>query len=573
MDNETYMEKVKEHLDNKESYLKVAMEAEDLEMEVQQHLKKHEDDIPEYLMKAMNPSHTTLPVFYGLPKVHKQNIPLRPVVAACDSPMTNLSIVVERILNQLLRYVPAHLKNTADALERIRQRFPELTCPPGTIVATLDVKALYPSIPIAEGMEAVRELMVQHRDDIDTFGIPGDVIMDSLEFILRHNVFKFGKDTYRQIDGIAMGNQVAPPLAIIFMGRLERQLISKSKLAPELYGRYVDDILMVWLHGSESLHKMIAEWNETHQQIKFTCEDSTRDGTVSFMDVSINITADNRFEFELYEKVSDSGICVPHDSATPEHVKVNIAAAQMIRAKRLSSTSEAEERSMEKVKGRLESNGYSKGWIEKQEGKHHGGQRKKESVADQKVRISLPYKNEWLNRRVKQVAKKSGLPVEIVYGVKKDTLQGRLTRSRLEDEECTYQRWLRENAVKRKRGRPMNECIVCKWSKGKRKNVCQQKNVVYSITCVHCNDEYIGETERKLLDRVKEHAAQAEKRKEDTPWGSHYGKIHLPSCPVEFRDICVIARASDIVNRKIRESVEIRDRKPKINISHGYPLS
>ena len=107
----------------------------------------------------------------------------------------------------------------------------------------------------------------------------------------------------------------------------------------------------------------------------------------------------------------------------------------------------------------------------------------KESVADQKVRISLPYKNEWLNRRVKQVAKKSGLPVEIVYGVKKDTLQGRLTRSRLEDKECTYQRWLRENAVKRKRGRPMNECIVCKWAKGKKKNVCQQKNVVYSITC------------------------------------------------------------------------------------------
>ena len=94
------------------------------------------------------------------------------------------------------------------------------------------------------------------------------------------------------------------------------------------------------------------------------------------MDVSINTTADNKFEFELYEKVSDSGTCVPNDSATPEHVKANIAAAQMIRAKRLSSTSEAEERSMEKVKGRLESNGYSKGWIKKQEGKHRGGSRR-----------------------------------------------------------------------------------------------------------------------------------------------------------------------------------------------------
>ena len=90
---------------------------------------------------------------------------------------------------------------------------------------------------------------------------------------------------------------------------------------------------------------------------------------------------------------------------------------------------------------------------------------------------------------------------------------------------------------------------------------------------VHCNDEFIGETERRLLDRVKEHAGQAEKRKEDTPWGSHYRKIHLPLCPVEFRDICVIARESDTVSRKIRESVEISDRKPKINISHGYPLS
>ena len=116
----------------------------------------------------------------------------------------------------------------------------------------------------------IRQHLKKHEDDM-----PEHL---SLGFILRHNVFKFGKDTYHQIDGNSMGNQVAVPLAIIFMGRLECQLISKSKLAPELYGQYVDDILMVWLHGRESLHKMIAEWKEANQHIKFTSEDSTLHG-------------------------------------------------------------------------------------------------------------------------------------------------------------------------------------------------------------------------------------------------------------------------------------------------------
>jgi len=98
-----------------------------------------------------------------------------------------------------------------------------------------------------------------------------------------------------------------------------------------------------------------------------------------------------------------------------------------------------------------------------------------------------------------------------------------------------------------------------------------RKCVVYSITCGHCLEEYVGETERMLGDRAKEHEFQARHHVMKEPWGKHQKERH-PMLDVLFRDVKVIATVYDNASRKIRESVEIRDRQPQINISKGYRL-
>ena len=168
------------------------------------------------LYQAILPGDNKFPEMYGLPKDHKAGVPLRPVVSACDSPVTNVSILLERILNQCLKFIPAHLENTVEALDSIRQHYPDLQAPPGTIAVTMDVVALYPSIPIVDGIEAVTRVLQQHVSDIDTFGV-------------------------------AMGNNLAPPFAIIFMHDLERSLLQSAPGAPVLFKRYIDDIIMLWV--------------------------------------------------------------------------------------------------------------------------------------------------------------------------------------------------------------------------------------------------------------------------------------------------------------------------------------
>jgi len=136
------------------------------------------------LKKAILPGDNRFPEMYGLPKDHKTSVPLRPVVSACDSPVTNLSIVLERILNQCLKYVPAHLESTMDALASVKKLYPDLCAPPGTIIVTMDVVSLYPSIPIDDGVEAVVRVLTEHQQDINMFGLDITQVRELLIYVL-----------------------------------------------------------------------------------------------------------------------------------------------------------------------------------------------------------------------------------------------------------------------------------------------------------------------------------------------------------------------------------------------------
>ena len=71
---------------------------------------------------------------------------------------------------------------------------------------------------------------------------------------------------YRQLEGVAMGNHLAPPFAILFMDKLEQKMLATAEKKPE----FVDDCLMAWLHGEENLKEFIKHCNNQHPHIKFT---------------------------------------------------------------------------------------------------------------------------------------------------------------------------------------------------------------------------------------------------------------------------------------------------------------
>ena len=78
-----------------------------------------------------------------------------------------------------------------------------------------------------------------------------------------------------------MRNKVAPPVAIIFMHKFEQAALQNATLKPDIYARYIDDSIGVWVHGRVELRKFIEYLNSLHHSIKFTLDDSSKSGKSS----------------------------------------------------------------------------------------------------------------------------------------------------------------------------------------------------------------------------------------------------------------------------------------------------
>ena len=116
-------------LSDVESYEVVDISPETLSKRLVNALKnmKSVKNLPANIRNSFLPTkETRLSEFYGLPKNHKENAPLRPVVAAFDGPMTPISIFLERILHQLLQFVPAHIQDTTASTRRLKKLLPSL---------------------------------------------------------------------------------------------------------------------------------------------------------------------------------------------------------------------------------------------------------------------------------------------------------------------------------------------------------------------------------------------------------------------------------------------------------------
>ena len=88
--------------------------------------KTMDNIIGESFVKSIIPNSSRTAELYGLPKNHKDDVPLRPIVSACGDPLEKLTWFLERIVTQLLPLIPAHLKNTEQYLSTLK-KIPRLT--------------------------------------------------------------------------------------------------------------------------------------------------------------------------------------------------------------------------------------------------------------------------------------------------------------------------------------------------------------------------------------------------------------------------------------------------------------
>ena len=87
------------------------------------------------------------PQIYGLPKIHKEGIPLCPIVAATGSPTHPLARELAKILTPLAGRSPSHVRNSADFVNQIQVSLEETD-----VMASFDVVSLFTRVPVDEAL-------------------------------------------------------------------------------------------------------------------------------------------------------------------------------------------------------------------------------------------------------------------------------------------------------------------------------------------------------------------------------------------------------------------------------------
>jgi hypothetical protein len=195
-----------------------------------------------YFQRSFQLQHR-LPIFYGLPKVHKNPISLRSVVSNTNSFLAIFSVWLDHIMKDLLPLVRSHIKNSTTLISQLKQ----LPLPAGAKIFTADAVSMYTNIDTTLGMDAIRQFLITNENDL-TANFPVQLFLSILETVMRNNIFSFGETYWIQEAGTAMGTPVACTSATITFGNYENTIILPEFQENLLYyHRYIDDVFGIWI--------------------------------------------------------------------------------------------------------------------------------------------------------------------------------------------------------------------------------------------------------------------------------------------------------------------------------------
>jgi hypothetical protein len=448
-----------------------------------------------------------------------------PIVSNMNGPTVKISWLLSKILTALLKEVPAHLESSITLMERLRSlnsnEFTEFPYP-----FSLDVVSLYTSIPVADAINALTETLARRNFHYGPLMV--EDIKDLVRVVLTNTYFHFFDKIYLQRNGLPMGSNVSPILAIVFMDSLERIAIQSSTLIG-FYSRYVDDIFCLG-KDQETANTFKDIMNGQHPSIKFEIEHPTDNKSLNLLDLQVTIEQNSSPVFKFYKKDAKKDIFVHYKSALPTLMKKNIINNERSRIIQRCTKVEDQQENVNKFDNLLYKCGYPRNFIERTHSTnlstagntHHNDW----------FYLKMPFINDKINWGIKSIFRAENIPIRLYHQNK--SLRGVLKRKSQSSQDCS-----------------------CQFNR-----VCHNRNVVYEVKCLLCHNSYIGSTIRSLHQRLHEHL---------TNENSSIYK-HLQSCRIDERrrigdhlKARIAARDNDNINLRIKEALLIKRYRPQLN--------
>ena len=341
-------------------------------------LEKHKKDnikLREYFLQNCtkdnsNKKYKGISRFYLTIKIHKAPITVRPIVSSVGCFTYYISKYLDSILQRVLKTLPSYLRNTNDLILFLESQCP--TLPNGYVLYTADIKDMYPSININDGLQLLKEAILQFNTKQNEHNkIDCQFIIDLAEFVLKNNFFIFGSNTYwLQMSGTAMGTPLAVTFACIYINQLEQLTIKTLKdngiLFNEIclyYRRYIDDIFAIFT-SEEAASQFLDTFNQMRPgRIELI---TTHIGkSVTFMDLDIIISsATNKIYTRIYQKPKNAYLYLPPSSFHQKHIFTNTITAELRRYKLKCSLDEDYCNIKNEFYNRLLTRGYGKDYLD-----------------------------------------------------------------------------------------------------------------------------------------------------------------------------------------------------------------
>ena len=306
-----------------------------------------EDDLHRRLTKQLRTPGTRTPNFYGLPKLHKNPLKIRPIVSSILSPTYYLALFIHFTLWPTIIKHPSTLINSTDLLTNTRN----LPLTHNSVLMTMDVVSLYASIKHIHSLQA----LAWHLRQQDIPG-PWRAAVVKIMRIILNNYFTFNGSTYHQLRGTAMGSPAAVANANIFMFRMEKYHLTTFFASSLLAKRYIDYLFAITVE-ERIKQNLVDEPIRTNCPVRFTHETSKIE--IIMLDLKLSIH-NNAIESKINFKQTNKFQYISPRSSHPYHTWKAVALGEMIRAGRGSTNEAASLGTRSFLAAKLIERGYSK---------------------------------------------------------------------------------------------------------------------------------------------------------------------------------------------------------------------
>lgn len=449
------------------------------------------------------------PKMYFLPKIHKNDCPLRPIVSFVGSPLYKLSKFLAELLTYAFDKDEKYTKNSFEIVECLKT----VTLPSNYIIVSLDAVSLFTNIPVDLTLDLIQKLWYKIEDytslDFSSFG-------ELFNLCVKNSYFVFNKQYYKQIYGLGMGNCLSPVCADIVMSELQNHCLNQLSFRVPFFKRYVDDCVLAV--PKNSVDELLTTFNSFHSKLQFTIEIETNN-SLPFLDVILIRGNDGSIVTDWYQKPTFSERFLNFRSNHSMKQKLNIILNLKNRALTLSHPN-FHSKNLEKIKSYLIKNNYPLSLIRK-----------------------ILYNNRPMTQQQHQQHNIKYYKIPYIKNLSEHL-------SRILGTETIKVAFKNDNTLKK----------IYTNTKDKTPDH-SKSNVIYKIPCKNCNKCYIGQTRRYLETRLKEHKNNIKpsnllrsNHDNETALVTHTRDGHS----FAFDDVKIIGQQTNLKKRLLHEMISIK---------------